>query len=77
MEKVQNSLISLRLMIHFPTSSGVSERASKQMSAAEGASEKKQGEAIEWAVQVNQQTDKWVAQYLHRGSQLFWTIVDR
>ena len=31
--------------------------------------------ANEWVVRVTEQTDKRVAQYLHRDSWLFWTIV--
>ena len=53
-----------------------SERASKQVSTAEGASEASSPEqANEWAVRANEQTDERVAQYLQLDSGLFQTTV--
>ena len=63
----QNNLLSKHQMMHFPsaTSTGVSERARKRMSAAERASEVSSAKpANERAVQANEQTDEQVAQYL-------------
>ena len=55
--------------------SEVSERASEQVSAAEGASEASSPEqANEWAVRVNEQTDERVAQYYSLYSWLLSTI---
>ena len=56
---VQNHLISQHLIIHFPTSPGVTERGSKWMSASERASKVSRVEKIiEWAVLVNEQMDE-------------------
>ena len=67
-----------RLIIHFPTGPGASERASKQMSTAERASQARRLEpANEWAVPANEQTDERLAQYLRPYSSLFQTTVDR
>ena len=59
-------------IIHFPTSSGVSERVNEQVSVVERASEASRVEqANEWVVRANEQTDKRVAQYLRLDSWLF------
>ena len=66
----------LALIIHFPMSSEVSEQMSERMSAAERASKASSvKQANEWAVCACEQTDKRVAQNLHWGYWLFWTIV--
>ena len=76
------------LIIHCPTSEGVSEvsegvsevseRASNRVSAAEGASKASSPEqANEWAVRANKRTDERVAQYLRPDFWLLSTIVKR
>ena len=60
-------------MIHFPMSSRVSEWAREQVSAVVGANSVEL--AIKWAMRANEQTDKWMAPYLHLDSWLFWTIL--
>ena len=65
-------------IIPFPTSeavSKVSERASEQVSVAEGASSPEK--ANEWAVRANERTDERVAQYLRPNSWLFCPTVLR
>ena len=61
----QRSLWLLRhLMIHFPTSSGVSEQANERMTAADCASEATSVvQANEWVMWANERTDEHVTQY--------------
>ena len=65
-------------------SSGVSERASEQMSAADRASEASSAEpANEWALRANERTEEWMAQYstrwisAHCAMSLFWWFSSR
>ena len=76
----QNQVVLRHWIIHFPTSWGVSEQASKRVSEranewsqqrASKASSAKQ--VNEWAVQGNKRTDKQAAQYLCPNSWLIWT----
>ena len=67
----QNRKKTKYLIIHCPTSEGVSE-----VSAAERMSEASRMEqANESAVQANERMDEQVAQYVHLDSWLFWPIV--
>ena len=64
---VQNSLILGHQNLHCPTSSGVSERASEQVSAAERVSEASSAaQANERAVQVNDRAEERTALYSMR-----------
>ena len=67
-QKRKKHRINSHLIIHFPTSEGVSE-VSERVSAAEGASEASSlKQANEWAVKANEQMDERVAQYLRPDS---------
>ena len=67
---VQNSLILRHLIIHFPTSLGVSERASEQMSTAERASEESSVEqANEWVVRTDKRVlTSWFVAVLNHSA---------
>ena len=63
--------INSHLIIHCPTSKGVS-----KVSAAERASEASRVEQVnKWAVRANERRDKRVAQYFSLCSWLFWPTV--
>ena len=64
----QNQVVLGHLITHFPTSSGVSERASKRMSAVERASKASRAEqANKRVVRANEQTDGRATGPVHRS----------
>ena len=76
---VQNILISRHTILHFLTSSGVSEWASEWTNECSGARERRvPGGASEWVNTASTwavgRTDGRVAQYLHLDSWSFWII---
>ena len=67
-----NQVVLGHLIIHFPTSSVVSEQASEWASAAVHASKASSVEQVnEWAVWANKRTDEWVTQFCRLDSWLF------
>ena len=70
--------INSHLIIHFPTSEGVSEfseRANEWVQQSMRAKQAGPSKFNEWAVRANEQTDKRVAQYSNLYFLLFWPTV--